>query len=464
MHRGNNVSALNLVALVVDDDVMVRNLTVRALSREGFHCDTASDGNEALAMTNGHRYDAIVTDLRMPNMNGHAFAIEVMAQEQCPPLFVLTAVAEPRLTKDLLRCGISEVLIKPIEYPVMAAMVKERTGKYADARRSKAAQVIQPQPESPSQSTATTGSRQVDSSKDVPASIDKAHFRQGLSRIGQVMPVSKAAINIYRMSQSSGTDSRDFSCAIVKHQVLSSLIIQLANLPFYNPKHTPILNLDRGTIQIGQKRTGQFILAAAALAATNTHVSSPLDTNAIWRRSVAAGLAMELLVIRGSHYPIADGLLLCATMHEIGRVMLAALFPEHYECVYLSCVKNNRSIFEIEQATVPEAQNEVMCRALESWNVSRKLYEPLQYLHKDDEALALLPEPLRTQAELVKISSQIAQIACGSQQPGDHFEIPPGKAVDHLGLLSLEHLVQETTRNVASVTAPGLFTDDSQSP
>ena len=139
--------------LVVDDDEAVRRLTVRALSGEGMVCDSAVDGDQACEMARATRYDVVVTDLRMPNRNGHALAVELLQTEPCPLVFVLTGVTEPRLVRDLLIRGVEDVFIKPVDYRVLAAKVtatlKRRTnqpaaeqpaqshGQHAPAARSK---------------------------------------------------------------------------------------------------------------------------------------------------------------------------------------------------------------------------------------------------------------------------------------------------------------------------------------
>ena len=61
-----------LRALVVDDEKAVQTLMKRTLSQQGFACDTAGDGNEAEQLVARSDYDAVVTDLRMPNKHGHA--------------------------------------------------------------------------------------------------------------------------------------------------------------------------------------------------------------------------------------------------------------------------------------------------------------------------------------------------------------------------------------------------------
>ncbi|MDF3052101.1 MAG: sensory box histidine kinase/response regulator, partial [Geminicoccaceae bacterium] len=65
--------------LVVADEAIARTFMQRALTQDGFEVILASDGEEALETlrTSRRKIDLIVTDLVMPGMGGHAFAIEV---------------------------------------------------------------------------------------------------------------------------------------------------------------------------------------------------------------------------------------------------------------------------------------------------------------------------------------------------------------------------------------------------
>ena len=77
-------------ALVVDDEVPVRKLVGAALAKEGFTCDFAADGVEALQQVTGKQYDAVVTDLRMPNRHGHALAVDLLNLLQRPVIVIHT--------------------------------------------------------------------------------------------------------------------------------------------------------------------------------------------------------------------------------------------------------------------------------------------------------------------------------------------------------------------------------------
>ena len=106
--------------LVVDDEVAVRELTIRALVRDGFDCSAAIDGEQALKLVEHESYDAVVTDLRMPNLHGHALSVELLKLENRPLVVVLTGVLEPKLAKDLLKRGIDDIFFKPVDHRLLS--------------------------------------------------------------------------------------------------------------------------------------------------------------------------------------------------------------------------------------------------------------------------------------------------------------------------------------------------------
>ena len=111
-------------ALVVDDEPIVRRRLLLCLNEEGFQCDTAEDGDQALAMLATSEYDMVVTDLKMPNKHGHALAVELLKMPDRPLIIVLTAVEDPRMVKDLMLRGVDDVMHKPVNHESFAAKVK----------------------------------------------------------------------------------------------------------------------------------------------------------------------------------------------------------------------------------------------------------------------------------------------------------------------------------------------------
>jgi two-component system, cell cycle sensor histidine kinase and response regulator CckA len=84
--------------LVVDDEAIARRFVERALTEAGFEVMLANDGEEALELlrSTSRRVALVLTDLVMPGMGGHAFAIEVSALPSPPPVLYMSAYESPQ--------------------------------------------------------------------------------------------------------------------------------------------------------------------------------------------------------------------------------------------------------------------------------------------------------------------------------------------------------------------------------
>jgi CheY-like chemotaxis protein len=84
--------------LVVDDEAIARRFMERALSEAGFQVMLANDGEQALELirTTRRKIALVVTDLVMPGMGGHAFALEVGKLPSPPPVLYISAYEKPQ--------------------------------------------------------------------------------------------------------------------------------------------------------------------------------------------------------------------------------------------------------------------------------------------------------------------------------------------------------------------------------
>jgi two-component system cell cycle sensor histidine kinase/response regulator CckA len=84
--------------LVVDDEAIARRFMERALVQEGYRVMLANDGEQALDLlqTTRRRVALVITDLVMPGMGGHAFALEVGRLPSPPPVLYISAYERPQ--------------------------------------------------------------------------------------------------------------------------------------------------------------------------------------------------------------------------------------------------------------------------------------------------------------------------------------------------------------------------------
>jgi len=102
--------------LVVDDEEILRNMLVAFLSREGHQCATASNGTEALMKIHQNKFDAVITDIVMPQMNGIALTKELLSIYPKLPVMIMTGYSKEYPTELAIMAGARDFIGKPFSY------------------------------------------------------------------------------------------------------------------------------------------------------------------------------------------------------------------------------------------------------------------------------------------------------------------------------------------------------------
>ncbi|NNG01305.1 MAG: sigma-54-dependent Fis family transcriptional regulator [Desulfobacteraceae bacterium] len=103
--------------LVVEDRENTRKVIAAILSDEGFDVLTAPDGRKALGIFSVH-YDitAVLSDLKMPGMNGLELFHRMNGIRKPPPFIIMTAYGTVKSAVSALKEGVANYLIKPLDY------------------------------------------------------------------------------------------------------------------------------------------------------------------------------------------------------------------------------------------------------------------------------------------------------------------------------------------------------------
>ena len=139
--RGVLTGAAGVHVLCVDDEPIVLNLMSRLLEHLGVDVTTATGPGEALGVFEAERFDLIVTDIRMPGMDGHAFLAAIRARDPEVPVIVATGNASLDSAMRALRNGASGMLLKPFtgeefQTEVRNALERSRIRSAARMRRA----------------------------------------------------------------------------------------------------------------------------------------------------------------------------------------------------------------------------------------------------------------------------------------------------------------------------------------
>jgi len=115
--------------LIVDDEEVICSIFARRLTKEGYACVTANNGREALRYFYKHPFSLIISDIKMPEMDGLELLKRVKATNPNMMVIVVTAFPDIDLAVEAMRLGAYDFIIKPADLDLMILSVKKALEK-----------------------------------------------------------------------------------------------------------------------------------------------------------------------------------------------------------------------------------------------------------------------------------------------------------------------------------------------
>jgi serine phosphatase RsbU (regulator of sigma subunit) len=111
--------------LIVDDNEMNRDMLSRRLQRQGHQVSIATNGREALAMMKAQKFDLVLLDIMMPEMNGYEVLETLKADSKLRhiPVIMITAVDEVESVARCIELGAEDYLPKPFNPILLKARI-----------------------------------------------------------------------------------------------------------------------------------------------------------------------------------------------------------------------------------------------------------------------------------------------------------------------------------------------------
>ena len=110
--------------LLIEDDAVLRLALKRQLEADGYRVDLASDGEDGLFQAREYPVDMAIVDLGLPKVNGLTVVQTLRAEGRTLPILILTARGSWQDKVRGLETCADDYLVKPFEYPELAARVK----------------------------------------------------------------------------------------------------------------------------------------------------------------------------------------------------------------------------------------------------------------------------------------------------------------------------------------------------
>ena len=134
--------------LVVDDEPSICALLIEGLTPEGFECRATSSGVEAIKLLERERFDALISDLRMPGVSGLVLLETARTKYPWMSFLIATGVDNVRVGVDAMKQGADDYILKPFRLETVAlaverALEKKRLELELEAYRERLEDMVQ---------------------------------------------------------------------------------------------------------------------------------------------------------------------------------------------------------------------------------------------------------------------------------------------------------------------------------
>jgi len=111
--------------LVIDDEEIVRISCRKCLIPEGFDVDVAANAREGITLTQTNKYDLVLTDLKMPGIDGMEFLVEMKRNQPDAKVIMITGYSTVEHAVKALKLGAYNYIEKPFTPDTLIAAVRE---------------------------------------------------------------------------------------------------------------------------------------------------------------------------------------------------------------------------------------------------------------------------------------------------------------------------------------------------
>ena len=110
--------------LIVDDEESIRDILYRKLKAEGYYCDVAADGKEALRKASGKNFDLVLMDIKMPGLSGMEVLSQLITERPHISVVMITAVVDTKTAVEAMKLGAYDYVTKPFDLDDLGMRVR----------------------------------------------------------------------------------------------------------------------------------------------------------------------------------------------------------------------------------------------------------------------------------------------------------------------------------------------------
>ena len=337
---------------IVDDDSSIRWVLERTLGSEGFECESFADGEALLSSLEIRSPDVILSDIRMPGIDGLSLLEQIHRRQADLPIIIMTAHSDLDSAVNAYQRGAFEYLPKPFDIDEAVTLVRRAENHLKEQRTKRKAR---------QQETATT-----------PEIIGEAPAMQEVFRaIGRL---SRSSISVLINGQ-SGTGKELVAHALHKHSPRAHknfIALNMAAIP-KDLIESELFGHEKGAFTGANNiRHGRFEQADGGTLFLDEIGDMPLDVQTRLLRVLADGQFYRV----GGHQPVqVDVRIIAATHQNLEKRVADGEFREDL-FHRLNVIRIHIPALKERREDIPQLAQHFLLRAAKELNVEAKSLHP----------------------------------------------------------------------------------------
>ena len=335
--------------LFVDDEPRILQGLRRMLHgmRSEWKMSYAVGGREALDMMRESTFDVIVTDMRMPDMDGAALLNEVVSIYPDTIRIVLSGQADKDLILQTVKPA-HQYLSKPCEPDKLKSTIY-RTCVLRDLLNGK-------------------------------------KIKRLISRMHNLPSVPALYTRIMEEVRSSDPSLKKVGRIIEQDIGMSAKILQLVNSAFFGlPRE--ILHPSQAVTLLGIDLIKSLVLSIQVFSAFNGKVPGHFRINELWEHSSAVGRSARTIAKSMKlDNQEADHAFISGLLHDVGKLVLASNLPDEYSTVLQKAETDNKTLSDVEFQIFETTHAQIGAYLMGLWGLPGNVVETIAHHHRPSES------------------------------------------------------------------------------
>lgn len=331
--------------LFVDDEAPVLNILSIAMRQMAAEWEThfTDSGGNALKLIADKPFDVIVSDMRMPGMNGAQLLNQVMRDHPRTVRIILSGYSDLR---EAMSCvGIAhQFLHKPCNLADLKNCIRRVT--------------------------------------QLGAQLENEELLTLAARLSNLPSAPDLYLQMIEALESASSSTQRIAEIASKDPALSAKLLQLSNSAFFGVSHE-VNTVDEAVQQLGVSIIQSLALAVPMFAHFDPHKCPEFPAEQVWHHSEQTGLYARWITREGlGDAQAAEQAFAAGVLHDIGKLILADQLPREYAAVLAESHAKKTPLFEVERRVLGATHADIGAYLLTLWGLPLPLVEGVAYHHE----------------------------------------------------------------------------------